>query len=209
MDHCSLEGGGPDGLPHSPAAARNAEPILGVLRRVLPSTGTVLEVASGTGQHVVHFAAALPGLRWQPTDVDAGAIETVRARVQASGLDNVEPPRALDVTAPDWGLEPVDAMVCTNLLHIAPWLVTEGLMTGAGRLLRAGGPLVVYGPFRCGGEHTAESNARFDADLRARDGRWGIRDIADVAACARASGLARTETVAMPANNQILVLHRR
>lgn len=209
MDHSSLVSGGADGLPHSPAAARNADPILEVLRRVLPARGTVLEIASGTGQHVVHFAAALPALRWQPSDSDRDAIAAVTARVRASGLDNVEPILELDVCADDWPIGQVDAVVCCNLLHIAPWPVTPALLAGAAARLPGDAPLVVYGPFRIDGEHTAASNARFDADLRARDARWGIRDLADVVAAADAHGLAHAETLPMPANNLVLVFRRR
>ena len=209
MEHSSPASGAADRLPHSPAAARNAEPILEVLRRVLPENGRVLEIASGTGQHVVRFAQALPALQWQPSDIDTQALETVDARVAASGLDNIAPGRALDVCAPEWAVEHADAILCCNLLHIAPWAVSEGLMAGAGRCLPAGAPLVVYGPFRVDGQHTAPSNARFDDDLRARDARRGIRDIADVAACADACGLAHVETIPMPANNRVLLFRRR
>ena len=205
MHHCSLEPGDADRLPCSPAAERNAEPILGVLRRLLPARGRVLEIASGTGQHAVQFARALPDLEWQPSDSDTAALSTVQARVDRAGLANLASPVALDVGRVEWPVGVVDAIVCVNLLHIAPWAATQGLLGGAGRLLPPGGPLAVYGPFRRDGEHTADSNARFDADLRARDPRWGIRDIADVVTEAAAHGLQHEETLALPANNHVLV----
>ncbi len=209
MVHGPLEGGGAEALPHSPAAERNAGAILDVLLRVLPAQGRVLEIASGTGQHAVHFAAAMPALRWQPTDGDPGLVAAIDARVQSAGRDNLERARTLDVGSGRWPVEPADAIVCSNLLHVAPWEVTSGLMSGTGRTLATAGPLVVYGPFRIGGVHTAASNERFDRDLQARHPRWGIRDIADVAAVAEAAGLDHTETIPMPANNRLLVFRRR
>ncbi len=194
-----------DERQHSPAAERNAAPILRVLQQHLPRSGWVLEIASGTGQHAVHFAHALPGITWQPTDVDAAALASIRAWRANGGPTNLQPPCELDVTAAQWPLEAADGIVCVNLLHIAPWPVTEGLMRGAARLLPLGARLLVYGPFRVDGQHTAQSNARFDADLRARDPSWGIRDIDAVAATAMAQGMHHIETIAMPANNRMLV----
>jgi SAM-dependent methyltransferase len=202
------DGSAPE-LPHSPAAQRNAEPILAELRRLLPPSGRILEIASGTGQHAVGFANALPRLEWQPSDVDPRALETVRTRVERAGLSNLHPPVYLDVEAGEWPVQGADAVVCVNLLHIAPWSATRGLLAGAARCLSAGGVLLIYGPFRVAGEHTAPSNARFDADLRARNTAWGIRDSADVAAIARAHGLDHEDTIALPANNHLLVFRRR
>lgn len=199
---------GPDARRHSPAAARNAEPILAVLRDWLPAAGEVLEIASGSGEHAVHFARALPGLTWRPSDPDPEARRSIDAWRAHAGLANVAAPLALDVTVTPWPPARADAIVCINLLHISPWAATEALMAGAARVLPAGGRLLVYGPFRVDGAHTAESNARFDAALRARDPSWGVRDSAEVAACAQAHGLALVDTRALPANNRMLVFER-
>lgn len=192
----------------APATQRNRDPILAVLRRVLPPAGTVLEVASGSGEHAVYFAARLPALRWQPSDESAAARASVAAWAADAGLGNVLPPVALDAAAEPWGVERADAVVCINMVHIAPWAACAGLMRGAARALPPGAPLVLYGPFRVGGAHTAPSNAAFDEDLRARDPRWGVRDLEAVVAEARTHGLARVETVAMPANNLAVVFRR-
>jgi SAM-dependent methyltransferase len=185
----------------APAADRNKEPILAVLRTALPDSGLVLEVASGTGQHIVHFARALPGLAWQPSDPDAGARASIAAHVDRSRLGNIRPPVALDAAGEDWPLARADAIVCINMIHIAPWAACKGLMAGAGRLLPSGGILYLYGPFRRDGRHTAPSNEAFDASLRARDPSWGVRDLEDVTRLAGARGFALEDTVAMPANN--------
>ncbi len=195
----------------APAAQRNTEPILGVLRAVLPASGIALEVGSGSGQHAVAFAAAFPGLDWQPSDPEAQARASIAARVADAGLDNLADPLDLDVTAPDWEAalaEPFDTMVCINVLHITPWAVAEGLMRGAGRLLDPGGIVYLYGPYKRDGRHTAPSNAAFDASLRRRDPAWGVRDIADVTRCAEANGLALDRTVDMPRDNFSLVFRR-
>ncbi len=207
--HFSLETGSDPDLPQSPAAERNAAPILAQLRRLLPASGRVLEIASGTGQHAVHFASALNGIEWQPSDTDPDALRAIRMRADRAALPNLQQPVELNVESREWPVAHADAIVCANLLHISPWPATEGLFAGAGRCLPAGGVLVVYGPFRFAGEHTAESNARFDADLRSRDTSWGIRDVADVAAIASAHGLDHEETIALPANNHLLVFRRR
>jgi SAM-dependent methyltransferase len=192
----------------SPAADRNKEPILEQLRRVLPGTGTVLEIASGTGQHAVYFARALPELVWQPTEPDPDLCATIARRVRVSGLPNLRSPRAFDVL--DAASPPFEAhaAVCINMIHIAPWAATEGLFRHAAQLLAAGAPLVLYGPYKIGGEHTAESNAAFDASLRSRDADWGVRDIEAVAALARRSGFELAERVAMPVNNFVVVFRR-
>ncbi len=195
-----------DARLHAPAAERNREPILGVLERVLPATGTVLEVASGTGQHVAHFAAALPGLTWQPSEIDGAMIASILAWTR--GLPNVRPPIRLDVCAASWPVGTLDAIYNANMIHIAPWDACLGLLAGAGRQLRAGGLLVLYGPFRRGGAHTAPSNAAFDGNLRAQDPRWGVRDIEAVDDAAAAQGLVPVERVEMPANNQLVVWRR-
>jgi SAM-dependent methyltransferase len=195
----------------SEAAARNREPILAVLRRVLPRQGTVLEIASGTGEHAVHFARTLPGVLWQPSDIDPAALASIAAHRAAAGIASLAPPVVLDAAAAAtaWPLARADAVVAINLLHIAPWRVTQGLIAGAGTVLPAGGVLVLYGAFREGGRHTAPSNAAFDAALRARDPQWGVRDLEEVCALASAHGLDLAERVAMPANNLTLVFRRR
>jgi len=192
-----------------PAAERNKQPILDVLRRVLPSSGKLLEIASGTGQHAAFFAAALPALDFQPSDVDEANLRSVGAWVTEAALPNLHPPRALDVCSADWGVGSLDAIFNANMIHIAPIECCEGLLAGAGRHLRVGGVLVVYGPFRVGGAHTSESNARFDADLRSRDSRWGVRDVELLQTLGDAAGLTLEERVAMPANNQCLVFRKR
>jgi SAM-dependent methyltransferase len=192
----------------SPAAERNKQPILDVLAPRLPARGTVLEIASGTAQHAVHFARALPALTWQPTDSDADLRAAAAARIAAASLANVLPPLPLDVCDSVWPVTAVDAVVCINMIHIAPWAATEGLLRGAARVLRVGSPLFLYGPYRLEGRHTAPSNEAFDVALRARDPSWGVRDLGDVAGCGREHGFELSETLAMPANNLTVVLVR-
>jgi len=193
-----------DPLPCSAAAERNKDPILAVLRGLLPPDGEVLEIASGTGQHVVHFAAALPRLTWQPSDPDPERLLTIAARLAAIRPANVRPPLALDVQMQPWPLAaPVSAIVCINMIHIAAPSATTALFEGARRCLdpRGAGLLLLYGPFRQGGRHTAASNAAFDESLRAENPAWGVRDLEAVTAEAAAHGFARTAVVPMPANN--------
>lgn len=192
----------------APAAARNRGPILDVLRPALPASGMVLEVASGTGEHVVHFAKAMPHLEWQPSDPSPEARASIAAWIEAEGLANVRPPLALDAAAPVWPLARADALLCVNMLHISPWEATRGLMRGAAALLGAGGLLYVYGPFRRAGVPTAPSNEAFEADLRRRDSRWGLRVLEDVAACAVSAGLGLERVVVMPANNLSLLFRK-
>jgi SAM-dependent methyltransferase len=198
-----------EGALASPAVARNRDPILAVLRRVLPARGTVLEIASGTGEHAVHFAAGLPHLTWQPTDPDTDALASIAAHRASAQLPNLLAPLVLDACAPTWPVTRADAVVAINMIHIAPWSAAKGLLAGAGRLLAPGGVLYLYGPFKENGRRTAPSNAAFDASLRARDTRWGVRDLDAVAALAREHGLALSERVAMPANNLSLVFECR
>ncbi len=193
----------------SPAVARNRDPILAVLRRVLPDRGTVLEIASGTGEHAAYFAVQLPHVIWQPSDVDPEALASIEAHRAAANAPNLRAPVTLDVTAPAWPVPHADAVVSMNMIHISPWTAAQGLMAGAARLLEAGAPLYLYGPFKENGEHTAPSNAAFDASLRARDPQWGVRDLGDVRALAAGHGFDFVERVAMPANNLSLVFRRR
>jgi len=193
----------------APAAARNREALLEVLARVLPDTGTVLEIASGSGEHAVHFARALPWLEFQPSDPDADSRASIDAWRVHEGLPNLRAALAIDVTAPDWPVTgPIAAMLCSNMIHIAPWEAAVGLLRRAGERLEPGSPLVLYGPFSRGGQHTAQSNQRFDASLRERDPRWGVRDLDDVTAEAQRRGLVLDEVVPMPANNFSVVLRR-
>ena len=193
---------------NAPATARNRDLILAVLRRVLPAHGTVLEIASGTGEHAVHFATALPDLIWQPTDPDPDALRSIAAWRKAAGAPNLLPPLELDVTAQAWLLPCADAVVCINMIHISPWRSARGLMAGAQRVLPAGGVLFLYGPYTEGGRHTAPSNEAFDASLRARNPEWGVRDLDAVRELAARHDLDFVERVAMPANNLSVVFRR-
>lgn len=194
----------------SPASERNKDPIFDVLRGVVPGAGRVLELSAGSGQHSVHFAAAFPGVTWQPTDIDPTAIASVSAYRDEAGLDNLLAPRVLDVTETDWQLEgPMDVILSINMIHISPWACSEGLFAGAARHLRPGGALVTYGPYNVDGAFTSESNARFDASLRSRDPSWGIRDLADLLGLAAGQGLERVDLVPMPANNFTVVYRKQ
>lgn len=192
----------------APAVARNRDAILGVLARTLPAAGTVLEIASGSGEHAVHFARALPHLIWQPSDPEPVALRSILAHGREAALPNLREPLVLDAALPDWPARHAEAIVCINMIHIAPWSAAVGLMAGAGRLLPPGAPLILYGPFREEGVPTAPSNAAFDADLRARDPRWGLRAAEEVGRLAASHGLSFAERIAMPANNLILVYRR-
>ncbi len=195
-------------LVRNAAAERNKAPILDVLQRVLPRAGTVLEIASGTGQHAVHFARALPELVWQPSDSDGRALAWIESLVDASALANARMPIRLDVHEQPWPIRNVDAAVCINMIHISPWTATEALFHGAGSVLVGAGPLVLYGPYRRDGRHTAPSNEAFDADLRTRNAEWGVRDLGEVEAEAGKWGFALDEVVEMPANNLTVVFRR-
>jgi len=203
-------------LPTSPAAERNQGPILQVLQRLLPPAARVLEVASGTGQHAAHFAQQQPQWHWQPSDGDPAALPTIARR--CGPWPNVAAPLQLDLLAADGNAAPnlpaqaapgaFDAVYAANLLHISPWATCAALMRLAAARLRAGGRLVVYGPFEVEGEPLAPSNRAFDTDLRSRDARWGLRRLGDVLAEAARAGLVFEERVAMPANNLMLVWRR-
>jgi hypothetical protein len=190
---------------HSAATVRNRDPILDVLRRVLPAEGLVLEVASGSGEHAAYFGRALPHLVWQPSDPDPRARDSIVA--WCGDVPAVRAPLALDAASGAWPVEP-PAVVCINMIHIAPWAACDGLLRGAGRSLPRGGVLYLYGPYRVGGRHTAPSNAAFDAMLHGQDPAWGVRDIEAVETLAASHGLALRETVSMPANNLSLVFER-
>ena len=190
------------------AAERNKAPILGVLARVLPKRGLVLEIASGTGQHVMHFARALPGLTWQPSDPDAELRESIALRAAEERLANVNPPIDLDVIRHPWPLQAADAVLCINLIHVAPWSATLAMFEGAKALLRKQYVLYLYGPYRRFGRHTSVSNEQFDADLRAHNPEWGLRDLEVVSEVAARAGFTLAEIADMPANNFSLVFRR-
>jgi len=199
----------PDTRLYAPATERNREAILQVLQRVLPASGTVLEIASGTGQHAAHFAAALPALTWQPSDPDAASRASIAAWRADSGLANLAEPLALDVRRTPWELTEAQAVVCINMIHIAPWSAAEALFAGAATLLPLGGVLYLYGPYKRGGAHTAPSNAAFDAQLRLSNPEWGVRELEAVTTLAEATGFTLAEIVEMPANNLSVVFRRR
>jgi len=185
----------------APATERNREPIAVVLRETLPERGTLLEIASGTGEHAVHFAGLFPQLLWQPTDPDPQALASIRAWRDEAGLENLLEPLRLDAAAETWPVASADAILCVNMVHISPWAATVGLMLGAGRLLGPGAPLLLYGPYRRATVPTAPSNEAFDESLRARDPEWGLRDLQAVEAEAAGRGLRLERVFEMPANN--------
>ncbi|MBX3271491.1 MAG: DUF938 domain-containing protein [Sandaracinaceae bacterium] len=194
---------------HSAACERNRDPILAVLREVLPQAGLVLEIAAGTGMHAAYFAPRFPTLTWLPTDAEDEALASIAAWREDARAENLSPPARLDVTASAWPVERADAIFNANMIHISPFECTEGLLSGAARVLADGAPLVMYGPYKIGGAHTAPSNEAFDQSLRARDPRWGVRDLDAVIALADAAGLAYERRVTMPANNLCVVYRRR
>ncbi|HET7155443.1 MAG TPA: DUF938 domain-containing protein [Hyphomicrobiaceae bacterium] len=193
----------------APSAARNREPILAMLKAHLPPRGLVLEVASGSGEHIVHFAQAFPGLDFQPSDADRQARVSIDAWRDEAGLQNVRPAIAVDAAAGSWPISAADAVLCINMIHIAPWDAAAGLMRGAAALLRPVGMLYLYGPFRRDGAHTAPSNEAFDRSLRQQNPEWGVRDLEAVTALAQAHGFAEPIIEAMPANNLSLVFRKR
>ncbi len=209
-----------DARRYAPATARNREPILAVLQRVLEPADipkTVLEIASGTGEHAIYFGAHLPHCTWLPSEPEPLSRESIVAWQAAEPASNVLPPLAIDVCTAPWPIESpqfaipngqIDAIACINMIHIAPWAACEGLCAGAGRILPPGGLLYLYGPFKQNGEHTAPSNASFDAWLQGQDPAWGVRDLAEVASLGRSQGLELAETIAMPANNLSVILRR-
>jgi hypothetical protein len=198
-----------DGKWFTSSAERNKDPILAVLARVLPRRGVVLEIASGTGQHVLHFAKALPGLAWQPSDPDPELRGSIALRAKEQQLPNVNRPIDLDVTRLPWPLQTADAVVCINMIHVAPWSATLALLEGTKALLPTQHVLFLYGPYRRFSQHTSESNEQFDSDLRAHDPEWGLRDLEAVSEAAASSGFVLAEVVEMPANNFSLIFKRR
>lgn len=192
----------------APAVARNREPILEVLRWVLPDSGTILEVASGSGEHVVHFARHFPNLEFQPSDPDEDAVHSIKAWAADAGLANIKPPMMFDVTTAKWPFKKLDGLICINMVHISPWRTTEALMRGAAAALRQGAPLYLYGPYRRRGVPTALSNEEFDVSLRLRNAEWGLRNVEIVAILAQSVGFSKPLVTEMPANNLSLVFRR-
>lgn len=193
-----------DARQYAPATERNREAILNVLLEVLPPTGTVLEISSGTGEHAVFFAPRLTPRKWLPSDINPVALASINAWRSYVKCDNLYPPIAIDASQPNWELgdvEPIRAIANINMIHIAPWQACLGLMAGAGQILPPGGILYLYGPFKRGGKHTSPSNAAFDESLRAQNPSWGVRDLDEVVAIAQVQKLSLVKTVAMPANN--------
>jgi SAM-dependent methyltransferase len=197
-----------DARRFAPAVARNKAAITEVLARHLPAAGLVLEIASGSGEHALHFAAHFLALSFQPTDPDTAAIASIAAWQAEAQLPNLQPPLMLDVMADAWPVQKADAVLCINMIHIAPWEATAALMRGAARVLPRDGILFLYGPFKQGGQHTTPSNAEFDASLRAQDARWGVRDLEAVAEIASAAGFAAPVVEEMPANNFSVIFRR-
>jgi SAM-dependent methyltransferase len=191
-----------------PHVARNREAILQVLRRVLPSQGLVLEVASGSGEHAAYFAERLPSLIWQPSELDPRSLASIAAHRMAADTPNLLAPVCLDATSEQWPVESADALVCINMIHIAPWAVSEGLMAGARRVFQMGGVIYLYGPYKIDGRHTAQSNKEFDAWLRTQNAQWGVRDFADMADLAARNDFVLIETVPMPGNNMSIIFKR-
>lgn len=203
-----IEEAGTEARRHAPATLRNRYAITDVLRAVLPETGLVLEIASGSGEHVVHFAQALPHLHWQPSDCEPSALRSIAAWTADSEAANVLPPLAIDVEQDEWPIERAEAIVCINMVHISPWNATQALFRHAAALLPPGAPLYLYGPFVRHDVKTADSNLAFDASLKARNPAWGLRDVADLDAAGAEHGLVRAELIEMPANNLSLVYRR-
>jgi SAM-dependent methyltransferase len=192
----------------APAALRNREPIAEVLDDWLPKSGTVLEIASGTGEHAAFFAERFPSLDWQPSDVHPDALDSIRAWREEAGLPNLREPLVLDASDPEWPIHKADALLNINMVHISPWSAALGLLAGAARALPAGGPLILYGPWLKADIETVPSNLEFDAELKRRDPEWGLRWVEDFAAAAAQKGLKMEETRPMPANNLMLLLRR-
>lgn len=199
------QGDGPDPRRHAPATLRNRDAIAAVLRNELPDTGLVLEVASGSGEHVVHFAVTFPALDWQPSDPDPAALASIAALRGDANLPNLRAPLLIDAADADWPIDAADALLCINMVHISPWAATLGLLARGAQLLAPGAPLILYGPYVQDDVPTAPSNLAFDRSLKDRNPQWGLRTLTDVDRAAADVGLERTRRVAMPANNLMLV----
>ena len=197
-----------DARRFAPAVARNKAAITEVLARHLPTSGLALEIASGSGEHALHFAAHFPALSFQPTDPDAAALASIAAWRAEAQLANLLPPLMLDVMEDAWPVQKADAVLCINMIHIAPWEASAALVRGAARVLSRDGVLFLYGPFKQGGQHTAPSNVEFDSSLRTQDARWGVRDLEAVAEHASAAGFAAPVIEEMPANNLSVIFRR-
>lgn len=197
-----------DPRQRAPSVERNRDPILELLRRVLPERGHVLEIASGSGEHVIYFAKYFPQLIFLPSDPDESARTSISAWIDASKLPNILAPVPLDAAVSPWPIDKADAIICINMAHISPWSATAGLFKEAGRLLGLGKPLYLYGPYKRGGSHTAESNQAFDEWLRGKNAEWGLRDVERVTECAILNGFSEPEIIEMPANNLSLLFRR-
>lgn len=193
---------------YAPATARNRDAILAVLQKILPKTGTVLEIASGSGEHVVHFAKAFPSLTFQPSERTVELLSSIAAHAGDSGLKNINPALHLDAMVHPWNIETADAAYNCNMIHISPWLVAEGLMQGLETVLKPGAPFLLYGPFKIEGQHTAPSNAAFDESLKAMDPSYGVRDLEAVTELASGHGIHLVDRIEMPANNQSLIFKK-
>lgn len=191
-----------------PATMRNRDAILSILENTLPPQGTVLEIASGSGEHVIHFAKAFPGITWQPSDLEEDCLKSIQAWIEHTALNNVQSPLALDTTRNNWPTVNLDAILCINMVHISPWEATVGLMKKAGSFLNQGGVLYLYGPYKQKGQHTASSNVSFEGWLKDKDERFGVRHMEEVEALANDNGLKLSQIIDMPANNFSLVFHR-
>lgn len=199
---------GTDPRLRAPSAQRNRDAILAVLTDILPPSGRVLEIASGSGEHAVHFAGALPGLTFQPSDPSPDAVASIAAWAAESGLGNILPPLVLDAAAPDWPITSADAVLCINMIHIAPWAAAEGLFRQAAGLLKPDQPLYLYGPYRRPDRPLEPSNAAFDESLRSRDPAWGLRELDGVAALGAANNFGTPEIIEMPANNLSVIFRK-
>ena len=192
----------------APAALRNRGPIAEVLKDWLPREGLVLEIASGTGEHVTYFAARFPALDWQPSDIHLDALGSITSAREEAGLPNVRAPLTIDAASPEWPIASAEAVLSINMIHISAWTSALGLLDGAARLLSTGAPLIMYGPWITDDKPTVESNLAFDADLKRRDSKWGLRKVEDFAAAGEERGIHLEQTRAMPANNMMLLLRR-
>ncbi|WP_313333974.1 DUF938 domain-containing protein [Sphingobium yanoikuyae] len=199
------QGDGPDPRRHAPATLRNRDAISAVLRDELPDAGLVLEVASGSGEHGVHFAVAFPALDWQPSDPDPAALASIAALRGDANLPNLRAPLLIDAADADWPIDAADALLCINMVHISPWVATLGLLASGAQLLAPGAPLILYGPYVEDDVPTAPSNLAFDRSLKDRNPQWGLRTLTDVDRAAADVGFERTRRVAMPANNLMLI----